>query len=43
MNKNVAKIKIAQKQLGMADDAYRALLNRLTGKTSAATLSVPEQ
>lgn len=43
MNKNVAKIKIAQKQLGMEDDAYRALLNRLTGKTSATALSVPEQ
>ena len=43
MNKNVAKIKIAQKQLGMADDTYRALLNRLTGKTSAAALSVTEQ
>lgn len=40
---NIAKIKIAQKQLGMEDDAYRALLTRLTGKDSATKLSAAEQ
>jgi phage gp16-like protein len=43
MISNIAKIKIAQKQLNMEDDAYRALLQRLTGKRSAAALTVTEQ
>ncbi len=35
----IAKIKIAQQQLNMADEDYRALLVRATGKNSSTTLS----
>lgn len=38
----IAKIKIAQKQLDMVDDAYRAMLVRVTGKDSCAKMGVPE-
>ena len=38
----IAKIKIAQKELAMEDDAYRGLLTRVTGKTSAAALEKRE-
>lgn len=38
----IAKIKIAQKDLTMDDDAYRGLLTRVTGKTSAAALEKRE-
>ncbi len=38
-----AKVQIGKKQLGMADDAYRALLARLAnGKTSSTQLTVAE-
>lgn len=43
IKQNITKIKIAQKQLHMDDDTYRALLHRLTGKSSATDLSVTEQ
>ena len=43
MKRNIAKIKIAQKQLGMDDDSYRALLKRITGKDSATALTVMQQ
>lgn len=32
----LAKIHIARKELSMADDDYRAMLKRITGKTSSA-------
>jgi len=35
-------IKAAQRQLGLDDDTYRAMLQRLTGKTSATQLTIPE-
>ncbi|MGZ8362461.1 MAG: gp16 family protein [Caulobacteraceae bacterium] len=35
----IAKVKIAQKDLGLDDGDYRAVLQRLTGKTSAADCS----
>jgi phage gp16-like protein len=38
----IAKVKLAQKQLGVADDDYRALLARVTGKRSAADLTETE-
>lgn len=38
----VAKVKIAQKQLGLDDDTYRDLLHSVTGKRSAAKLKVWE-
>lgn len=38
----IAKIKIAQKELGMADEAYRAMLMRVTGKDSCAKLAMSE-
>lgn len=41
-NALIGKIKIAQKQLDMADDAYRAMLVRVTGKDSCAKMGVPE-
>lgn len=40
--KLVAKVKIAQQQLGMDDDAYRDLLQSETGKRSATKLKVWE-
>lgn len=36
----LAKIHIAKKELAMTDDSYQALLQRLTGKESAQTLSL---
>ncbi len=38
--KLVQKVKIAQKQLNMDDDAYRALLTSETGKDSASKLEI---
>ncbi|MGD9611233.1 MAG: gp16 family protein [Desulfovibrionaceae bacterium] len=38
----LAKIHIARKDLGLDEDTYRAMLDNLTGKASAAKLSVPE-
>jgi phage gp16-like protein len=38
----VAKVKIAQKQLGMDDDIYRDFLDGVTGKRSASILKVWE-
>ena len=38
----IAKIKIAQKELDMADDAYRAMLVRVTGKDSCAKMTAAE-
>ncbi|MGI8839738.1 MAG: gp16 family protein [Caulobacteraceae bacterium] len=38
----VAKVKIAQKALAIDDGAYRAMLARLTGQTSAAHCSAPQ-
>lgn len=35
----IAKIKIAQKELGMDDDTYRAVLMRATGKNSCTQMS----
>src|SRR3546814_8430855 len=35
----IGKIKLGAKALALADDSYRALLTRLTGKTSAADLT----
>lgn len=37
-NRMLAKIHIAKKQLGMNDDDYRAVLERVTGKTSSKGL-----
>lgn len=37
-NPAIAKIKILQKELGLDDDTYRALLERETGKRSATEL-----
>lgn len=36
-------IHVAKKQLGMDDDTYRALLQRVTGKTSSADMSGAER
>jgi Protein of unknown function (DUF1018). len=33
----LVKVQIARRELAMADDAYRAMLERLTGQTSAST------
>lgn len=38
----IAKAHIARDQLGMDEATYRAVLRRMTGKTSAADCSVPE-
>lgn len=38
----IAKIHIARGQLGMGDDAYRDMLERLTGERTAGTLSMPQ-
>ena len=38
----IAKIKIAQKQLGMDDDVYRELLHRMAGKRSCTELTATE-
>lgn len=39
----LASIHIAKKQLGLDDDTYRALLQRVTGKTSAGAMSDGER
>lgn len=39
----IAKIKIAQKRLGLDDETYRAILERVTGKRSAADLDQGER
>lgn len=39
---NLAKIHIAKKDLGLDDDTYREALNLVTGKTSAADLTLTE-
>lgn len=36
----LAKIHIARKQLAMADESYRALLHRITGKETSAALDL---
>ena len=41
-NALIAKIKIAQKELGMADEAYRAMLLRVTGKNSCTAMDAGE-
>lgn len=41
-NALIAKIKIAQKELAMADEAYRAMLLRVTGKNSCAAMDAGE-
>lgn len=38
-NQQLSKIHIAKKDLGLDDDTYRSLLNRVTGKSSAKDLS----
>lgn len=38
----IAKIKIAQKQLGLDEEAYRDLLARITRKSSASLLEIAE-
>ena len=38
----IAKIKIAQKELGLDDATYRAVLERVTGKRSCTECSIPE-
>ncbi|WP_274571574.1 gp16 family protein [Neisseria leonii] len=40
--KLIAKIKIGQKSLSMADEDYRAMLLRITGKNSCTQMNVPE-
>lgn len=40
--KKIAQIKIAQNQLGLDDDIYRALLMRVSQKNSAAKLNLDE-
>lgn len=35
----IAKIKLAKKDLGMDEDTYRALLQRVTGRTSSAQMT----
>lgn len=41
-NAKIAKIKIAQKELAMADEAYRALLLRVTKKNSCSKMNLKE-
>lgn len=40
---SIAAIKIAQKQLGLDDDTYRAKLKIITGKTSTLLMTEPER
>ena len=42
VKKLIAKVKIAQKQLNMADDVYRDTLKRRFGKDSATKLTEPQ-
>lgn len=39
-NRLIAKIHVAKKQLAMNDDDYRAVLERVTGKTSSRDLPI---
>lgn len=39
----LATIHVAKKQLGLDDDTYRAVLNRVTGKSSSAAMSETER
>ena len=39
----IAKIKMAAKQLGLDDDVYRALLQRVTGKASCADMTIAQR
>lgn len=39
----LAQIHVAKAQLGMDDDDYRALLERVTGKRSSAVLTEPQR
>ena len=41
--RDLAKIHIAKKQLGLDDDTYRAMLQRITGKVSAGDLDAGER
>lgn len=41
-NVKIAKIKIAQNQLNISDEAYRAMLNRITEKNSCAQMNDSE-
>jgi hypothetical protein len=41
--RGIQAIKVAQRQLGLDDGAYRAMLQAQTGKTSATALTVHEQ
>jgi len=41
--REIATIKVAQKQLGLDDDTYRAMLELVTGKRSAADLTWQER
>ena len=38
----IGKVKIAQKALGLDEDTYRALLERVTGQRSAAALTIDQ-
>jgi phage gp16-like protein len=40
---SLAKIQIGKKQLGLADEDYRDLLERVTGQRSSASLSEPQR
>lgn len=42
-DRDLAQIHIARKALALTDDTYRALLQRVTGKDSAADLSIGER
>lgn len=41
--RDLAKIHLAKKELGLQDDAYRELLKGVTGKTSSADLTATER
>jgi phage gp16-like protein len=41
--RDIAKIKIAQKELQIDDDTYRQMLNNVTGKTSSTKLTIAER
>ena len=43
-NKNalIGKIHVAKNQLALADDSYRAVLTRITGKDSSAKMTIPQ-
>lgn len=41
--RDIIKIHVARRELALDDNTYRALLNRVTGKDSAKTLTAPER